>query len=202
MFGASPPVAEHLREVARSAFAPPAVEARGGLLSKLGPIFKRVPATPVISPTQPEPHDVEVLLAGAYVAPDRTGATWRLLETLVQGIAWGSTRMSLTPQSLDDLDFALARAGVSASVGLRHLLNSTMSLNLVPVQGLTVGCQPYHKALAMAAAYRSAIQDIKTEEQREMINSLTIWLEGFVPWAQVAASLGRPVPDLVGFWAS
>jgi hypothetical protein len=202
MFGASPPVAEHLREVASRAFAPPAVEVRGGLLSKLGPIFKRVPATPVISPTQPEPHDVEVLLAGAYVSPDRTGATWRLLETLVQGIAWGSTRMSLTAQSLDDLDFALARGGVSASVGLRHLLNSTMSLNLVPVQGLTVGCHPYHKAVAMAAAYRSAIQDIKTEEQREMINSLTIWLEGFVPWAQVAASLGRPVPDLVGFWAS
>jgi hypothetical protein len=202
MFGASPQVAEHLREVARRAFAPPAVEARSGLLSKLGPIFKRVPATPVISPTQPEPHDVEVLLAGAYVPPDRTGATWRLLETLVQGIAWGSTRMSLTPQSLDDLDFALARGGVSASVGLHHLLNSTMSLNLIPVQGLTVGWHPHHKALAMAAAYRSAIQDIKTKEQREMIKSLTSWLGGFLPWAQVAASLGRPVPDLVGFWAS
>jgi len=202
MFGASPQVAEHLREVARRAFAPPAVEAPSGLLSKLGPIFKRVPATPVISPTQPEPHDVEVLLAGAYVPPDRTGATWRLLETLVQGIAWGSTRMSLTPQSLDDLDFALARGGVAAAVGLRHLLNSAMSLNLVPVQGLTVGWHPYHKAVAMAAAYRSAIQGIKTEEQREMIKSLTTWLDGFVPWAQVAASLGRPVPDLVGFWAS
>jgi hypothetical protein len=202
MFGASPQVAEHLGEVARRAFAPPAVEARSGLLSKLGPIFKRVPATPVISPTQPEPHDVEVLLAGAYVPPDRTGATWRLLETLVQGIAWGSTRMSLTPQSLDDLDFALARGGVSASVGLHHLLNSTMSLNLIPVQGLTVGWHPHHKALAMAAAYRSAIQDIKTKEQREMIKSLTSWLDGFLPWAQVAASLGRPVPDLVGFWAS
>ena len=202
MFGASPLVAEHLREVARRAFAPPTVEARGGLLSKLGPIFKRVPATPVISPTQPEPHDVEVLLAGSYVAHDRTGATWRLLEALVQGIAWGSTRLSLTTQSLDDLDFALARGGVSAAVGLRHLLNSTMSLNLVPVQGLTVGWHPYHKAVAMAAAYRSAIQDIKTEDQREMINSLTIWLDGFTPWAQVAASLGRPVPDLVGFWAS
>jgi hypothetical protein len=202
MFGASPQVAEHLREVARRAFAPPAVEARSGLLSKLGPIFKRVPATPVISPTQPEPHDVEVLLAGAYVLPDRTGATWRLLETLVQGIAWGSTRMSLTAQALDDLDFALARGGVSAAVGLRHVLNSTMSLNLVPVQGLTVGWHPHHKAVAMAAAYRSAIQDIKTEEQREMIKSLTTWLDGFLPWAQVAASLGRPVPDLVGFWAS
>ncbi|HKN43932.1 MAG TPA: hypothetical protein VJW23_08400 [Propionibacteriaceae bacterium] len=202
MFGASPPVAEHLRDVARRAFAPRSVEARGGLLSKLGPIFKRVPAAPVISPTQPEPHDVEVLLAGAYVPPDRTGATWRLLETLVQGIAWGSTRMGLTAQELDDLDFALARGGASASVGLRHLLNSAPSLNLIPVQGLRVGWHPHQKAVAMAAAYRSAMPGIKTDEQREMIKALTIWLDGFRPWAQVAASLGRPVPDLVGFWAS
>jgi len=70
MFGAPPQVAEHLRAVAQRAFAPPSMEGRGGLLSKLGPIFKRVPATPVISPTQPEPHDVEVLLAGAYVPTD------------------------------------------------------------------------------------------------------------------------------------
>ena len=202
MFGAPPQVADHLREVAQRAFAPPSLEARGGLLSKLGPIFKRVPAAPVISPTQPEPHDVEVLLAGAYVPPDRTGATWRLLETLVQGIAWGSTRMGLTAQELDDLDFALARGGASASVGLRHLLNSAPSLNLIPVQGLRVGWHPHQKAVAMAAAYRLAMPGIKIAEQREMINSLTMWLEGFLPWAQVAASLGRPVPDLVGFWAS
>jgi len=208
MFGASPQVAEHLRAVAQRAFAPPGLEGphdpagRGGLLSKLGPIFKRVPATPVISPTQPEPHDLEVLLAGAYVPPNRTGATWRLLETLVQSIAWGSTRMGLTAQGLDDLDFALARGGASASIGLRHLLNSTLSLNLIPVNGLKVGWYPHQKAAAMAEAYRSARPGIKIEEQREMINSLTIWLDGFVPWAQVAASLGRPVPDLVGFWAN
>jgi hypothetical protein len=54
----------------------------------------------------------------------------------------------------------------------------------------------------MAQAYRSAIAGIKRTEQRDMINSLTIWLDSFLPWAQVAASLGRPVPDLVGFWAS
>jgi hypothetical protein len=208
MFGASPQVAEHLRAVAKQAYAPRSTQGspypggRGGLLSKLGPIFKRVPATPVISPTQPEPHDVEVLLAGAYVPPDRTGATWRLLETLVQGIAWGSTRMALTAHELSDLDFALARGGAPASVGLRHLLNSTLSLSLNPVSGLTVGWHPHDKAVAMAAAYRSAMAEIKSQEQREMINSLTIWLNGFAPWAQVAASLGRPVPDLVGFWAS
>ena len=200
MFGASPAVADHLREVARNAFAPPPEDSRHGLLSKLGPIFRRVPATPVISPTQPEPQDVEVLLAGAYVPPDRMGATWRLLETLVQGTAWSSTRMSLTEQGLDDLDFALARGGVSAAVGLRHLLNSSTSVNLVPVQGLIVGYHPYHKALGMASAYRAAMPEVKTPEQQELVSGLVTWLDGFVHWADVAPQLGRPTPDLIGFW--
>jgi hypothetical protein len=201
MFGASPPVAEHLRGVAQRAFAPPVEAGRSGLLGKLGPIFRKVPAAPVISPTQPEPQDVEVLLAGAYIPPDRMGATWRLLETLVQGTAWGSTRMRLTEAELNDLDFALARGGVSAAVGLRHLLNNKTDLNLMPVTGMTVGWHRHDKALAMKEAYQSAMPQIKTDEQRAMISSLTVWLDGFVPWAQVAASLGRPVPDLIGFWA-
>ena len=200
--GASPAVADHLRQLAQRAFAPPPDEARHGLLSKLGPIFKRVPATPVISPTQPEPHDVEVLLAGAYVPPDRMGATWRLVETFVQGMAWGSTRMTLTNQALDDLDFALARGGVSSAVGLRHLLNNKTSLNLIPVAGLTVGWYRHEVALTMADAYRTALPELKTADQREMIEALAVWLDGFAPWAQVAASLGRPVPDLIGFWAN
>lgn len=201
VFGAPADRAAHLREVAARALAPAPVEARTGLLSKLGPIFRRPPASDVISPTQPEPADVEMLLNGAYVPPQRAGAAWRLLEIFVATMAWGSTRMSLTAQSLDDLDFALARGGVSASVGLRHLLDTTASLPLVPVQGLTVGCHRYETALAMAGAYRSAMPQIPTQEQQEMTAALADWLDGFVPWAQVSASLGRPVPDLVGFWA-
>ena len=201
IFGSAADQAAHLREVAAQALAPAPVEARPGLLSKLGPIFRRPPATQVISPTQPEPADVEMLLNGAYVPPERTGAVWRLLEIFVANMAWGSTRMSLTVQSLDDLDFALARGGVSSSVGLRHLLDTTASLPLVPVQGLTVGWHRYETALAMAGAYRSAMPQIPTAEQQEMTSALADWLDGFVPWAQVSASLGRPVPDLVAFWA-
>lgn len=201
IFGASSPTADHLRELAQHALTPAGDSQRSGVRGRLGPLFRRVPATPVISPTQPEPRDVDVLLSGAYVPSERMGATWRLLETLVSGIAWGSTRMSLTAQGLDDLDFALARGGVSAAVGLRHLLTSTTSLNLIPVQGLSVGWHPYEKALAMAGAYRSAMPQIKTDEQRDLVNSLATWLDGFIPWAQVASSLGRPIPDLVGFWA-
>jgi len=201
IFGASPETAAHLRTIAERAFTPAADESRTGLLSKLGPLFRRPPTTQVIAPTQPEPRDVEVLLAGAYVPPERTGATWRVLETLVCDIAWGSTRMSLSAEGLDDLDFALARGGVSAAVGLRHLLDNRTGLNLVPVQGLVVGWHPYETALAMAGAYRAAMPQIKTTEQQEMIAALAGWLDGFVPWSQVSASLGRPVPDLVGFYA-
>ena len=201
IFGSPADQAAHLRDVAAQALAPAPVEARTGLLSKLGPIFRRHPATQVISPTQPEPADVEMLLNGAYVPPERTGAAWRLLEIFVADMAWGSTRMSLTVQSLDDLDFALARGGVSSSVGLRHLLDTTASLPLVPVQGLTVGWHRYETALAMAGAYRSAMPQIPTAEQQEMTSALADWLDGFVPWAQVSTSLGRPVPDLVAFWA-
>ncbi len=200
--GASEDRAAHLREVAAKAFAPAPDQARGGLLSKLGPLFRRPPTVQLISPTQPEPRDVEVLLAGAYVPPERAGATWRVLETIVADIAWGSTRLALTSQSLDDLDFALARGGVSSSVGLRHLLGHTASLNLLPVTGLIVGWHPYETALAMASSYRSASREIKTAEQQDMTDALARWLDGFVPWAQVAPSLGRPVPDLVGFYAA
>ena len=201
VFGAPDDRAAHLREVARRAFTPEPDAARTGLLSKLGPIFRRPPAAQVVSPTQPEPRDVEVLLAGAHVRPDRTGATWRVLETLVCGLAWSSTRMALTSASLDDLDFALARGGVPASVGLRHLLDTRVELNLVPVQGLTVGWHPYEKALAMAGAYRAAMPQIKTTEQQELVNGLATWLDGFVPWAQAAAAQRRPTPDLIGFLA-
>lgn len=201
MFGAPPDRAAELRGIAQRAFAPPP-DHRTGLLGKLGPIFRKVPDAPVLSPTQPVPRDVDVLLAGAYVSPDRSGATWRLLETLVSGMAWGSTRMDLTPQALDDLDFALARGGVSAAVGLRHLLQSTTSVNLVGVSGLTVGWHRYDKALAMAGAYRAAMPQIKTVEQQEIVAGLVAWLDGFIHWSQVAVNLGRPVPDLVGFWAN
>lgn len=201
MVGAPPDRAGRLRALAEAAFTPPPEPGRTGLLGRLGPIFRRPPAAQVVSPTQPEPRDVDVLLAGAYVPPERTGATWRVLETLVCGTAWGSTRMSLTSESLDDLDFALARGGVSSSVGLRHLLETRLDL-LVPVQGLTAGWHPYETALAMAGAYRAALPQVETTAQQEMTLALAAWLDNFVPWAQAAVSQGRTVPDLVGFWAA
>lgn len=200
MFGARPPEADRLRDVAARALEPVQAASSGGLLSRLGPIFRRSPGAPVISPTQPLQADLDALLGGSYIPPDRVGATWRLLEILVAGSAWGSIKLELTSRSLDDLDFALARGGVSAAVGLRHLLSSPTSVNLVPVQGLVVGYHPYPKALGMAQAYRAAMPEVKTPEQQELVSGLVTWLDGFMHWAGVAQQLGRPTPDLVGFW--
>ena len=57
------------------------------------------------------------------------------------------------------------------------------------------------KALAMAGAYRAAIGELSSAEQRELVASLVAWLDGFVSWAKAAAVQGRPAPDLVAFWA-
>lgn len=195
------PLTDELREAARRAFARPEEPRSKGLIGKLGPIFRKPPDAPVRCPTDPEPRDVDVLLAGAHISPERMGASWRVLESLVQHRCWGSTRLPLTGQSLEELDFALARGGVSAAVGIGHLLTSSTDVRLIPVNGLTSGWHRHDKALAMADAYRAAMPQIKTDEQRELVSQLVVWLDGFVPWSQVAADLGRPVPDLVGFWA-
>ena len=195
------PRTDELREAARRAFAPPAPPKSTGLLGKLGPLFRRPPDAPIVCATDPEPRDVEALLAGAYIAPDRMGACWRVLEALAAYRAWGATRLPLDPQSLEELDFALARGGVAAAVGIGHLLASNTGVRLIPVHGLTAGWHRHDKALAMTAAYRAAGPSIKTDEQRELVSNLVGWLDGFDPWSQVAVALGRPVPDLVGFWA-
>ncbi len=201
MLGASEDQAAALRAIAQQAFAVGPPPTRVGLLHKLGPLFRRAPDAPVAAATDPEPRDVDVLLAGAYVSPDRAGATWRILETLVCGTAWGSTRLSLNSTELDELDFALAAGGVSAAVGLRHLLETDPALPLPLVSGLRVGWHHYEQALAMAGAYRTALPQLERPEQRGLVVALSTWLDGFVPWGSVAASLGRPVPDLIGFWA-
>ncbi len=202
MFGAAPADTERLRAIAAEAFAPQPTQHKSGLIGRLGPLFRRAPDAPVISATAPTPQDVNALLTGAYIPPDRVGAAWRIIEVWVQQTAWGSTRLNVSQQSLDDLDFALARGGVSAAVGLRHLLSSGTQLNLLPVHGLTVGYHRHQTALDMSEAYRKAMPEVKTEQQQEIVAALVRWLDGFLSWADVAGSLGRPAPDLVGFWAN
>lgn len=202
LYGAPPGRAEEFREAAARAFAPRPERAPAGLLSRLGPIFKRPPAAPVLSPTQPTRADVDTLLTGTYLPPERMGATWRVVEALAQHLAWGSARLTLTPQLMDEIDFALVRGGAPAALGLRHLLQSGTGMNLLAVQGLTVGWHPHDRARVLAQAYRTAASELEDDDQRAAVSALVEWLDGFGSWTAQAAAVGRPRPDLVGFWAS
>lgn len=193
--------AEKLREEAAQAFAPPEPERQPGLLGRLGPLFRRPPETPVVAPGTPPPDVVEAVLKGSHIPPDQLVAAWRTVETLVSRVAWGSTRLDVTRRSLDELDFALARGGVTSNVGMHRLLDHGTQMNLLPVTGLVVGWQQHEFVLEMAEAYRKALPEVKTEERQEVLAALVKWLDGFAHWGQVAPELHRPAPDLVGFWA-
>lgn len=201
LFGAPGEAVERLREQVRTALAPqhPA-ERGGGLLSKLGPIFRRVPGAPVLDPDDPVPEDVDRLLTGGYVPADRNAATWRVLEILIKANAWGHTGLAMTGEQLDDLDFTLAGGGVHSAAGLRHLLTRPTHLPLIPPPGLLVGYDSGDHATWMADSYREALAEIDAPDHRDTAYGLANWLDGFTQWAEVAAAMDRPAPDLVGFW--
>jgi hypothetical protein len=201
MFGAPVGLAERLREQAQTALAPPQSDARsGGLLSRLGPIFHRVPGTPVLDPDDPIPADLDRILAGGYIPAERSAATWRLWELLIKENSWGRTGLTASEHELDGLDFSLARGGVHAAGGLRHLLNTSAELPLRPPHGLLVGYHTHDVAVWMAESYHQAVPEIEAEQDRETADRLAQWLDGFGHWADVAPTAGRQAPDLVGFW--
>lgn len=201
MHGGPHDYAQKLQQVAAEAFAPPEPERQPGLLGRLGPLFRRPPETPVVPHGTPSPEVVKSLLAGSHIPQDKSVEAWRAVETLVSRLAWGSTMLDVTTRTLDDLDFTLARGGVTSAVGLHQLLDHGTQINLLPMPGLVVGWHPHSAVLDMAEAYRKALPEVKTEERQEVLAALVKWLDGFAHWAVVATDLQRPAPDLVGFWA-
>lgn len=200
MFAAPDEAAEQLRDLVTAQLAPQSERPERGLLSKLGPIFKRPPDTPVIDPDDPLPADLDRLLSGTYVPAERSVATWRLLELLIKDTGWAETGMSLLGEELDGLDFALARGGVPPTGGLRHLLNTGLQLPIVLPPGLMVGWHSGRQATWMAQAYHQAVPEIESQQQQEQVDALANWLDGFENWATQAPAQARPAPDLVGFW--
>jgi len=90
LVGASGTLAAQVRSLAERAYAPPPPRVR----DLLGPIHRRVPGTPVLRPDEPDAADLDRLLAGGAVPPGRAAATWRLVETVVAGLAWSATGLA------------------------------------------------------------------------------------------------------------
>lgn len=201
--GADGPLSARLREIARATSPVTSGAEPPGLLRKLGPIFRRAPQALVLAPDEPTPDDLEVLLSGHYVTPGRALPTWRLLERLVGGLAWGSLAVDLGRSERDTVDFELARAGLSSEVGLGRLLSHDARIAVMAPPGEAACARPHSFALTMAGAWASAVAEdsppVRASRHREAVRAISSWLDGMAQWGRVAAQQGRPAPDLVAF---
>lgn len=195
IFGASPEFAERLRALATEHFAPP-VERRRGFIAGL---FRRDPIVET-RPDRPTMTDLENLLAGRYVAPERTTASWVLLDGWLQRLGWGQLELPLFPAELNDLEFDLARSGLSSQFAIRKLLAGEAQLPLRAPAGVRVGYAKFAHVVATRDALHEVLPRL-TEANRERLGQLIAFLDGFDSWEQVAANSGRPRPDLLGQWA-
>lgn len=199
--GADPDLRARLEQIATERFHRAEPSRPIGLLGRLGPLLRRPVDSPVVAEDDPTPADFAALVEGRFLPPERVPASWRLLDELVAGIAWGSVSFDLERRDLDEADFDLARAQCSSDVGLGRLLDHDAALGVRAPQGRRACALPHRTAVAMAAAWQAAMQaePVQTSPHRDLINEAQLFLGGFPAWAEVAASLGRPAPDLIAF---
>lgn len=153
IFGAEPALAERLRAVATARFAPPARSRPSGILG----LFRRDRATEV-DPSLPLASDVDALLAGGYVPPERTRQCWLVLQAWLDELSVAHAVLAVP--DLDELDFDLARAGLPSDNSLRSLAARPLGTILRALPGQTVGYSKHTSAVetldALAALRRNA----------------------------------------------
>ncbi len=195
IFSASDELAAALRAIAAARF-PSTAPRTPGLLAKLGPLFARAVDAPVIHPDIPTGAEVEALLAGRHVPPDRLPAAWILLETWIDAMAWGYHGMELDETSLRDFDFDLARAGVPVQYDLTRLISTPLGIAMRPYPGLVAGFTRLSHVAALIEAWRAGRPGL-AEDVAARADTLLSWLGNFDTWARDAPTQRRPVPDLV-----
>ncbi len=135
VFGADTDLADRLRGVARERFAvdaPPPPSA----LRKIGPLFRRHQATEV-DPRRPLRGDVDALLTGAHIEPDRLPQCWQVVMAWLDDLAVAEVAVGFV--DVDDAEFDLARAGLPSEYSLRHLAGRDLGIPLRPLPTQVVG---------------------------------------------------------------
>jgi hypothetical protein len=195
IFSANPEVAERLRAAAVARFRTDLPRPRG-LLGKLGPLLRPAndPAAP--RPGVPGPEDVEDLLAGRHILPQRLSQAWTLLEFWIGALSWGSGEWSLTTTGLRELDFDLARAGIPARYSVSDLFANGLGVSLSRCENLAAGYVRAEQAHQMADAWAVGTPALEPDNQ-PAATEITDFLRHWPEWAVLAAQHSRPEPDLV-----
>lgn len=162
--------------------------------SRFLPFLKRDPGAPVLAPESPTPGDVDSLLHGHFVRPERLVPSWEIVAHWLDRLAMGSLRLDVDHPTRERLDFDLARAGVSSHLALRTLWARDAALPLRPAPGTEVGYQRYAVAVEAGEAWRASIDSL--EGSVELVRQVGEWLALLPSWAEDAEGAGRPAPDV------
>lgn len=190
MVGAQTGHAAQLRERARPLLAEAAAAPKG-----LGRWFSRGPRP---DPGRPTETDLEAVLSGRWAPPERAVQTWRALELLICGQAFGRCTLPLTPDQIEGFDFAVTRAGAPANAGLGTVLRAGSRIGLPPHPAVVTGYLPWAQALLMAQGL-SGVR-LENPAHQAALTELVGFLAQYPGWADEAAAANRAKPDLLAIW--
>lgn len=200
LFSAPENLAQRLRSVARDRFPPlPQPAPHQGLLSRLGPLVKRPAEAPHYPVGSPLPAEVDAVMTGRHLAPERIAVAWTLVAAWLDDLSWSSLVLPVDAVAIDRIDFDLARAGVTSQFDIRHLWHRDARIGLRPCPGMEVGYLRHDTVAAVAEAWSGAVPRLDGTS-RDTVASLCAFLSGVSTWTTEAAGAGRNQPDLFCIW--
>lgn len=134
IFGAKADLADRLRQLAAQHFAPPAPKKR----SFWRPLLTRDTELK-IDPSLPNSTDVDALLSGGYVPPERMPQCWAILSAWLEHLAAGCASAPWDEEHFEQVEWSLATAGLNADYALRHLAERPLGIPLKAQPGQQVG---------------------------------------------------------------
>lgn len=197
IFGADAELAARLRRVSSHAISVDNPQ-RPSMLSKLGPLFRRPIEPPNIPVNQPLGYDVENLLSGRYIKPERLPYSWTIFQCWLADLACGDVVISANQSDAEQLDFALAAAGLPSDFAVGNLLARDPHILLRPSDGMTVGYSKANHAIATGMALRQTLASLPDGPKRELAEQITEFLELLAQWK--AEREQQAAPDLFGIW--
>lgn len=199
VFGADHQLAGRLRTVAGEHYpAPESPQKRSRLSRMLGPLFKTDDRM-VVDPRRPSAADLDAILTGRYLPPDRLPAAWDVLELWFADLSWGELSLEISQHRFDEFEFALARVGLPSPYSLGQLMHNDASLPILPLPGLSVGYAKYQHALNTQHGLSAVIPELAPEDA-QLAQQFAEFLAGFPLWASQATAAGQPEPDLLMIW--
>lgn len=177
IFRAPEPLAERLRAVAAERFAEPKPPRR----SWFGPLMRRDPATEV-DPSRPLRTDVDALLTGAYIGPDRTAQGWRILHAWMEELSAAHRSIAWDAEAFDRIEWDLAKCGLNSDYSLRSLAERQLGSPLRPLPGQVVGYAKRIHALEAIGEYRRVLANPECQPESHG------WLEPIVEVLEAVAA--------------